>query len=77
MTDVDDFTDWDDRDREPPEPDFDAIAEEEHSRQVHGGKACDCPVPTEEEQAAIWEATAKAHSEGFHDGGPCDCKAPF
>lgn len=26
------------------EPDFDAIAEEEHERQVHGGKPCNCPA---------------------------------
>lgn len=77
MTDVDDWRDYRDDDYEPSEPDFDAIAEEEHSRQVHAGGPCNCPVPTEAEQAALWEAEAEAHSEGFHGGGECDCEAPF
>lgn len=82
MTDVDDFRDWDDYRRDDDyEPDptdwLEAEAQREHEDEAHGGKPCDCPVPTEEEQAAIWEATAKAHSDGFHNGGPCDCEAPF
>ena len=60
------------------EPDFDVIAEEEHFAQFHPeGGPCNCPVPTPEEQAALWEAEDRAHREGFHDGGECDCTAPF
>lgn len=34
---------FEDRDREPSEPDWDAIEYAKHSEEAHGGKACDCP----------------------------------
>ena len=66
-----------DRDREPSEPDFDAIEDERHSREVHGGGPCDCPVPTEEEIAAQWAEEDRKHNAEYHGGGACDCSAPF
>lgn len=46
MTDVDDY--WepgDDREPDPPEPDWDQVAEDKHSWAAHGGRTCDCPEP--------------------------------
>lgn len=43
MTDGEIAAYFDDRDREPSEPDWDAIAYAKHSREAHDGKACDCP----------------------------------
>jgi len=47
--------------REPPEPGFDALAEAEHSRQVHGGGPCDCPVPSPAE--AQWPEPPGGYSD--------------
>lgn len=63
--------------REPDEPDWDAIAWDEHLQEAHDGGPCTCPKPTEEEIRAEWEARAKAHREEDHDGGECNCTAPF
>jgi hypothetical protein len=76
MTDVDDWRDPRD-DWEPSEPDFEAEAYAEHCEEAHGGKPCNCPLPTQAELDAAWEERAKAHREEEHDGGPCDCIAPF
>jgi hypothetical protein len=71
--------DWRDDDyREPDPEDYEiAKAEHEHSEQVHGGKPCDCPVPTEEETAAYWAEQTRQHSAEYHDGGECHCQSPF
>jgi len=76
MTDVDDYREPGD-DREPTEPDHDAIAYAEHCEAVHGGKACDCPLPTPEEIEAAWAERARQHQAEDHGGGECDCTAPF
>lgn len=46
MTGVDDWRDPCDH-YEPPEPDFDAEAEEywRHCQEAHGGQSCDWPAP--------------------------------
>lgn len=81
MTDVDDFSDWHDRDRyepsEPPEEWFEAEALHAHEREDHGGKPCTCPKPTEAELDAAWEERARQHREEDHGGGECDCEPPF
>ncbi len=75
--------DWHDDDRDGYEPDPEdyenAKAEEEHCQEVHGGRDCDCPLPTPEEIAARWEASAQQHRADAHGGGPCDCddEPPF
>jgi len=71
--------DYDDRLMPPvrEEPDWDAIEYEEHSRQVHGGGACNCPPPTPEEIEAQWAQREQEHRAEVHDGGECDCTAPF
>lgn len=76
MTDVDDYWEPGD-DREPGEPDHDAIEYAEHCEAAHGGKACDCPLPTPEETEAAWAERARQHRAEDHDGGECDCEAPF
>lgn len=63
--------------REPREPDWDAMAAEEHSRDAHNGGECDCPAPSAEEIEAEWAARAAQHRAEDHAGGECDCEAPF
>jgi hypothetical protein len=58
------------------EPDFDQIAEwerQDHEDEAHGGKPCNCPVPTEEEIAAQWAERDRQHRAEAHAGGKCDC----
>jgi hypothetical protein len=74
---------YDPRDDDHYEPDPEAYeiakAEEEHCQEVHGGRDCDCPVPTPEEIAARWEASTQQHRADAHGSGPCDCddEPPF
>lgn len=76
MTDVDDY--WEpDHDREPSEPDSDAIDYAEHCETVHAGTACNCPPRTPEEIEADWAEQARRHNAEDHGGGECDCQAPF
>lgn len=68
---------FEDRDREPGEPDWDAIEHAGHLVSVHGGKPCDCPLPSAEETEAARAERAREHRAEAHDGGECDCEAPF
>jgi len=75
-----DEDDWYGRDdyREPDPEDYEiAKAEHEHSETVHGGRPCDCPVPTEEEIAAQWAEEDRKHRAEVHGGGECRCEPPF
>ena len=77
MTDVDDWRDPGD-DREPDPEDYeDAKACEEHCLEVHGGEACNCPLPTPEEIEAAWAERHRQHRAEDHGGGDCDCTAPY
>jgi hypothetical protein len=68
---------FEDRGREPPEPDHDAIEYARHCEEDHGGKACDCPLPSPEETGAAWTEREREHRAEVHDGGECDCQPPF
>jgi hypothetical protein len=63
--------------REPPEPDWDAIGYAKHCDEAHFGAACDCPPPSQAEIDAEWAAVAERHRANVHDGGECDCESPF
>jgi hypothetical protein len=77
MTDVDDWRDQG-GDYEPDPSDYeDAKAYEEHCREVHGGEACDCPLPTREETEAAWAERARQHVAEDHGGGERHCQPPF
>lgn len=76
MTDVDDYWEPGD-DREPDEPDWDVEEEARHSWEAHGGKACDCPLPSPEETEAAWAEHGRQHRAAVHGGGECDCTAPW
>lgn len=74
--------DWDDRledTREPGEPDWDAIAEQQHCDEEHDGGPCNCPIPTQEQIAARWEEQDRKHRAEAHGGRACDCddEPPF
>jgi hypothetical protein len=68
---------FEDRDREPAEPNWDAIEYAKHCHDEHDGKACDCPLPTPEETEAAWAERARQHVAEDHGGGECDCVAPY
>jgi hypothetical protein len=63
--------------REPREPDWDAILYANHCEEIHAGAACDCPPPSQAEIDAAWAAHLEKHLAEDHDGGKCDCEAPF
>lgn len=68
---------FEDRDREPAEPDDDVEEEARHSWEEHGGKACHCPLPGPAEIAAQWAEREQQHRAEAHGGSECDCEPPF